>query len=109
MNCSFDEHGPVDVDALMKVHEEKMKKRIDVAVTEVGIDGGSAVGDNIGNVDPQECVGKVTNKTWANIRIAHRSHKSNVTLPPISDSHKKMWPDNKKPGVVRTWADVVSE
>jgi hypothetical protein len=109
MNCSFDEHGPVDVDALMKVHEEKMKKRIDVAVTEVGIDGGSAVGDNIGNVDPQECVGKVTNKTWANIRIAHRIHKSNVTLPPISDSHKKMWPDKKKSGVVRTWADVVSE
>ena len=56
-----------------------------------------------------ESVGKVTNKTRANIRIAHRIHKSNVTLPPISDSHKKMWPDKKKPGVVRTWADVVSE
>ena len=54
-------------------------------------------------------VGKVTNKTWANIRIAHRIHKSNVTLPPISDSHKKMWPDKKKSGMVRTWADVVSE
>ena len=29
MNISHDEYGPVDVDALMAVHNEKMQKRID--------------------------------------------------------------------------------
>ena len=102
MNCSFDDHGPVDVDALMKVHEEKMNKRISAAITKVGSDGGSAIGENIGNVDPQECVGKVSYKMWANIRITHKSHKRDVTLPPISDSHEKIWSDNKKTRVVQS-------
>ena len=44
MNCSYDEHGPVDVDALMEVHQKRMEKRIIKADTDVGIKDGSTVG-----------------------------------------------------------------
>ena len=32
MNIKHDEHGPVDVDALMVVHNEKMKKKMEMPV-----------------------------------------------------------------------------
>ena len=84
----------------MKVYKEKMKKPISDADTEVGSDGGYSVRKTMKHVDLQECVGKVSNKTWANIRIDHKSHKGDVTHPPIFDSHKKMWSDNTTTRVV---------
>ena len=71
----------------MKVHK-KMKKRIVEADTEVGCDGGSTVRRTTKHVDPPECVGKRLDKTLANIRLAAKSHKRDVTHPPSSDSHK---------------------
>ncbi len=60
MNCSFDEHGPVDVDEIMAVHRQKMENRILVTDTSKGnsdepmIDKTSQTSNNIGS---KECVG----------------------------------------------------
>ena len=80
MNIKHDEHGPVDVDALMVVHNEKMKKKMEMSVPHESTDelepticrnpSGTAGGDS------QECVGDVMKRDtikWANLRLAHKS------------------------------------
>ena len=74
MNCSHDDYGPVDVDALIAAHH----RRID--------QGGGT--DDVTNEpkDPQdtyrwtpgsqECVGIRTNGMWAAIRMAHKNQKT---------------------------------
>jgi len=80
MNINHDEHGSVDVDALMAVHNEKMKKKMEMSVPRENTDeyepticknpSGTAGGDS------QECVGddmKRDTIKWANTRSAHKN------------------------------------
>ena len=81
INCSYDEHGPVDVDVLMKVHQKRMENRIIEAETDVGIKDGSTVGKTMRNMDPQECVGTRSKVTWADIGSAHTNGKNAMIRP----------------------------
>jgi len=85
MNISHDEYGPVDVDALMAIHNEKMLRRR----TELTISTEPTVSTDVSS---QECVGDVikrSNIKWANIRGARKN--------PRGQAH------------VRTYAEVASE
>ena len=86
MNIDHDEYGPVDVDALMTVHNEKMQKRIELSNDESTISKKSKMS---ADKDSQECVGNVrfdlrkkssprsspkrSNTEWAAIRGAHKA------------------------------------
>jgi hypothetical protein len=92
MNISHDEYGPVDVDALMVVHNEKMQKRIEiVSQHENEYDDEPTISkcsNPTSDMDSQECVGdmiiapidaisveKRTNASWATFRGAHKISK----------------------------------
>ena len=92
MNISHDEYGPVDVDALMTVHNEKMQKRIEAISQHMNEYGDEPTinkcSETVANGDSQECVGDVifspndkisvrnrTNFAWAAIRGAHKIPK----------------------------------
>ena len=108
MNCSYDEHGPVDVDASMEVHQKRMEKRIIEADTDVGSKDGSTVGKTMRNVDPQECVGTRFNAAWATIRSAHTNGKNAMIRPLRHDSHQKEWLAHGNTGLGRSYAQVVA-
>ncbi len=59
LNCNFDEHGPVDVDALMATHFKKMERRISHHGDEAR-DESTFCKESV-NVDSQECVGNRSN------------------------------------------------
>ena len=92
MNISHDEYGPVDVDALISVHNEKMQKRIDAISQHVNKYDDeptiSKFSDTVTDGNSQECVGVVifapndmisvqkrTTIMWATIRGAHKISK----------------------------------
>ena len=90
MNCSFDEHGPVEVNELMAIHRQKMEKKILMTDTSNGKDGEPTIdkiSHDLDNVDSQKCVGNQLNSKWASTRIAHRRYKNLLNCPNISHSH----------------------
>ena len=82
MNIDHDEYGPVDVDALMAVHFEKVQKKMEMSVHPENYDDyESSVSKHLAvtaDVDSQECVGDALKKNsvkWANLRLAHKSDR----------------------------------
>ena len=97
MNISHDEYGPVDVDALMAVYNEKMQKRIDViSQHENEYDDEPAItkcSNPASDVDSQQCVGDVIitpndtisaqKRTKANMSgLVHRRSYADVAAAP---------------------------
>ena len=94
MNISHDEYGPVDVDALMTVHNEEMQKRIDVVSQHENEYDDEPIISKCSNpaagVNSQECGGDVifapndtisvekrTNVMWVEIRGVHKIRRKN--------------------------------
>jgi hypothetical protein len=87
MNISHDEHGPVDVDELMIIHNEKMLKRFDMVLEGSILDSYRTDEHHISkehktsaDVSSQECVEdmfKISNIMWAGTRYAHKQAKDN--------------------------------
>jgi len=92
MNISHDEYGPVDVNALMAVHNKKMQKGIEVISQHENEYDDEPTTSKCSNpasgMDSQECVGDViitsndmistqkrTNASWAALRGAHKISK----------------------------------
>ena len=90
MNISHDEYGPVDMDDLMTIHNEKMLKRFNPVLEGSATDSYKNCEHNINNeqdpaeVSSQECVEdlpKRSNVTWAIVREAHKRptyNKANI-------------------------------
>ena len=78
MNISHDEYGPIDVDELMEIHQNKMRRRLDNADTkDSSVDGSSSHSKQ----DPQECVENPRKRSaalWASVRGAHKKTVSNI-------------------------------
>ena len=110
MNCDYDNFGPVDVDALMTEHHERIGSSSHVSDDEPTV---SKTSETMGS---QECVGTRLKTLWAAVRIAHQNVKKGgdtsrcsrnrhraVTSP--NGSERPMW----RPFKSRSWAQVVAE
>jgi hypothetical protein len=84
MNVSHDEYGPVDVDKLMAIHNEKMTKRFDMVLEGTIADKYEMDEHNISKEQnpaessSQECVedrSKRSSMMWASVRNAHKRSK----------------------------------
>ena len=81
MNISHDEFGPVDVDELMALHNEKIQRRIKMSSHQENISQNELttnMKEKSAVKSSQECVGDVTsgskrsNIMWATVRGAHK-------------------------------------
>ena len=96
MNTSHDEYRPVDLDAVMAVHNEKMQKRMKAISQHVNEYDDEPTVSKFSNVltdeDSQECVSDVIsapndtlsvkkqfNSVWTVVRGAHTSTKEKET------------------------------
>ena len=91
MNITHDEHGPVDVDELMAIHNAKMQKRFDEVTTQEKQKSESHISSEVStDANSQECVGigsTRSNATWAAIRGAHKNKPTyaQVVVKPVTD------------------------
>ena len=86
MNIVHEEHGSVDGDALMAVHNEKVQKKMEMSAHPENCDDcESSVNKHLGvpaDADSQECVGDARKKNtikWANMRLAHKNNRGQNT------------------------------
>ena len=95
MNISHDENGPVDVDELMALHNEKIQRRIKMSTNQENIiqdELTTSMKSEMSAVkSSQECVGDVTSG----------SKRSNIMWATVRGAHKKSHG--------RTYAEVVAE
>ena len=92
MNVARDEHGPVNVDELMEIHQAKMRRRMDArgeyedskkdeSTVEAGL-------NKLNDADSQECVGdrgKRSNSEWAVVRAAHKNVRGQQRRPTYAE------------------------
>ena len=114
MNISHDEYGPVDVDALMAVHNEKMQKRTDVISQHKNeYDDKPTISKSsnpTSDVDLQESVGNVTIAPNDTISAQKRNNASRAAIGCAQKISKKNNQRNKgnMSGIVQqcSYADV---
>ena len=105
MNYDFDEDGPVDVDDLARVHNEKMERKIKWADDSNSTDTPTndyyepEIKTDTNKLGSQECVGNQSDTLRANVHIAHKKDKCLLK-----------WTDRSNHKISsRTYAQVVAE
>ena len=107
MNLSHDEHGPVQLDEIMQIHQLKMERRMDhdgrymennTAGEENEFVGGAKLME-LHTLNSQECVGDKIK------RYDNRANRSNSAWAAVRASHKNAWGKQRRP----TYAEVVAE
>jgi hypothetical protein len=73
MNCSQDDYGPVDMDALMAAHHRTIKQDVKTSVTNEPNDPENTRHRTTGS---QECVGMQISGMWAAIRVTQKNQKT---------------------------------
>jgi hypothetical protein len=73
MNCSQDDYGIVNVDALMAAHHRTIDQDVKTAVTNEPKDPENTRHRTTGS---QECVGMQISGMWAAIRVTHKNQKT---------------------------------
>ena len=92
MNIDHDEYGPVDVDALMATHNEKMQKRIEMSKNDESTI--SEKSKTSADRDSQECVGNVRFDLRGKSSLRSSPKRSNTAWAAIRGAHKA-------PGIIR--------
>ena len=105
MNISHNKYGPIDMDELMTIHNEKMLKRFNIVLEGSIADSYRNDEHTIckehktsANVSSQDCAkdtSKISNIMWASIRDAHKWPKDNK-------------PSNRGHAHRRTYAEVAT-
>ena len=100
MNITHDELGPVDVDELMAVHQEKMQRRFDMMTHDENKDEctiSAQTSKESADGHSQECVGdgsKQSNDTWAADEGAHenarRSKRGQTNKPTMRNTYAQV-------------------
>ena len=85
MNINHDEYGPVNVDELTALHNEKMNKKVEM---EASRQKNEPSASEHADLSSQECVGDVpkrSNIMWANIRGAHKNKRGQTRKPTYAE------------------------
>ena len=113
MNISHDEHGPVQMDELMRIHQSKMERRMDhngKYVEDSSTDSENEFAGDAGlikvrTLNSQECVGDGDGIKLSIKRFDDRSKRSNSTWAVVRATHKNARGEQRRP----TYAEVVAE